>query len=163
MYSCIVISKVVEMQDRAHNNNDRKAWMSLLAKTSEGQITSLVEAQLDLPGFTWLRRPEFGSVMVQGRTGGVGTAFNLGEMTVTRCALRLNCGAVGHAYIQGRRKPDAQAAAIVDAMMQTAAADLVRNLVLDPLAQDRAEKRAVRAAKAAATKVDFFTMARGSD
>ncbi|MEL6684834.1 MAG: phosphonate C-P lyase system protein PhnG, partial [Pseudomonadota bacterium] len=100
---------------------------------------------------------------VRGRAGGTGAPFNLGEMTVTRCALTLATGEVGHAYIQGRRKADAEAAALVDAMMQTSAAETVRTQVLDPLAAQITAAKAARAEKAAATKVDFFTMARGED
>jgi len=47
--------------------------------------------------------------------------------------------------------------------MQTGAADAIRAQVLAPLATDEAAARATRAAKAAATKVDFFTMVRGED
>ena len=50
----------------------------------------------------WLRRPEIGPVMVRGRTGATGLAFNMGEMTVTRCSLRLQGGVVGHGFVQGR-------------------------------------------------------------
>ena len=90
--------------------------------------------------------------------------FNLGEMTVTRCALTLESGAVGHAYIQGRRKADAEAAALVDALMQTGpAADQVRAAVLEPLEAEQTARTSERAAKAAATKVEFFTMVRGED
>ena len=34
--------------------------------------------------------------------GGGGAAFNLGEMTVTRCTVRTETGFVGHAYVAGR-------------------------------------------------------------
>ena len=141
----------------------RREWMSLLAKSPEGAVTRLLDETLARPGFVWLRAPEVGSVMVRGRAGGTGAPFNLGEMTVTRCALRLESGQVGHAYIQGRRKSDAEAAALVDALMQTPAADALRAGVLTPLQADAERRRATRASKAAATKVDFFTMVRGED
>lgn len=115
------------------------------------------------PAFTWLRAPEIGSTMVRGRAGGTGAPFNLGEVTVTRCALTLATGEVGHAYMQGRRKADAEAAAMVDALMQTEAAEDLRASILAPLEAEQAAAKAARAAKAAATKVDFFTMARGED
>jgi alpha-D-ribose 1-methylphosphonate 5-triphosphate synthase subunit PhnG len=35
--------------------------------------------------------------------------------------------------------------------------------VLDPLARTEAARRAARAGRAAATKVDFFTLVRGED
>lgn len=143
--------------------NPRKAWMGLLAKAPEGRVVALLDQAVTRPAFTWLRAPEIGSTMVRGRVGGTGAPFNLGEMTVTRCALTLATGEVGHAYIQGRRKADAEAAALVDALMQTDAAEDLRASVLAPLEAAQATAKVARAAKAAATKVDFFTMVRGED
>ncbi len=151
------------MKDTFDENADRKAWMSLLAKAPEGRIAVLLDAAMPRPRFTWLRAPEIGSTMVRARAGGTGAPFNLGEMTVTRCALTLETGEVGHAYIQGRCKPDAEAAALVDALMQTGAAERLRVALLEPLQGELAAAKAARAAKAAATKVDFFTMVRGED
>lgn len=138
--------------------------MSVLATASKTTLAQCVSGLGDEPGFDWLRAPEPGGVMVRGRAGGTGAAFNMGEMTVTRCTLKLaGTGAVGHAYVQGRDKVHARQAALVDALMQTERADEVRDTVLTPLAQAAAQARTQRAAKAAATKVDFFTLARGED
>jgi hypothetical protein len=63
-----------------------------------------------------LRPPEIGTVMVRGRAGATGAAFNLGEMTVTRASVRLSSGAVGHGHVQGRDKDAALAAALIDAL-----------------------------------------------
>ncbi|MEQ9675310.1 MAG: phosphonate C-P lyase system protein PhnG [Roseovarius indicus] len=144
-------------------NDERKAWMSLLAKAPAAELARLWEAFGDEPGHEWLRAPEAGGVMVRGRAGATGAPFNLGEMTVTRCSLKLDGGAVGHAYVQGRDKRQARQAALVDALMQTDEAERVREAILDPLAGALEAARAARAAKAAATKVDFFTMVRGED
>lgn len=141
---------------------DRKNWLGVLAKAPAARVAALTEA-LDAPAFEWLRRPEVGGVMVRGRAGGTGAPFNLGEMTVTRCSLRLATGEVGHGYVQGRDKAHAEQAALVDAMMQTEAAEQVKTSVLEPLSQAARVARTERAAKAAATKVEFFTMVRGED
>ena len=141
----------------------RKAWMSLLAQADEADLSRLWQAFDRNPDFNWLRPPEAGGVMVRGRMGGSGAPFNLGEMTVTRCALTLADGTVGHAYVQGRSKPKAEIAAKVDALMQTEAAQDLRQAVLDPLQQVQQAQKKARAAKAAATKVEFFTMVRGED
>ncbi|MEX0339813.1 MAG: phosphonate C-P lyase system protein PhnG [Arenibacterium sp.] len=151
------------MKDTFEKDNPRKAWMSLLAKAPEGRVGALLDMAMDRPDHTWLRPPEIGSTMVRARAGGTGAPFNLGEVTVTRCALTLTTGEVGHAYIQGRRKPCAEAAALVDALMQTDAKETVRAAILDPLEAELAAAKAQRAAKAAATKVEFFTMVRGED
>lgn len=138
----------------------RKGWMSLLAKAPPARLAALLH---DLPETALLRPAEVGSVMVRGRVGGTGAPFNLGEMTVTRCSLRLDCGAVGHAYVQGRDKDHARRAAVVDALMQTPEAARVEAQVLHPLRLEAEARRTTRAAKAAATKVEFFTMVRGGD
>lgn len=145
------------------DNAARKGWMSLLAKASAGQVAALADQIEDWPDFEWLRPPEVGGVMVRGRAGAIGAPFNLGEMTVTRCALRLASGQVGHGYVQGRDKAHAQKAALIDALMQTDRAAELRARVLQPLEAEQTQIRQARAAKAAATKVDFFTMVRGED
>lgn len=150
-----------DMQEDDHT--ERKATMSLVAKAPPERVEQLLNLAFKTTSFSWLRAPETGSVMVRGRAGATGAPFNLGEMTVTRCTLQLDSGEVGHGYVQGRRKADAKAAALVDALMQTVHADTVRAKVLEPLAEEIRGAREQRAAKAAATKVDFFTLVRGED
>lgn len=163
MSSCIVYSKVVEMKDHIDSTDQRRAWMGVLAKAQKGQAAILLDYAITRPEITWLRPPEIGAVMVRGRAGGTGAPFNVGEMSVTRACLQLGCGTVGHAYIQGRSKADAEVAALIDALMQTDMAPLVQQQVLDPLCEIARMRTATRAAKAAATKVEFFTMATGED
>ena len=141
----------------------RRDWMSALAKAPSSRLAELWRALDMVPEFTWLRAPEIGATMVRGRMGGTGAPFNLGEMTVTRCSLQLTSGEVGHGYVQGRDKDKAQVTALVDAMMQGEAAARVREGLLFPLQEEMTAENAERAAKAAATKVDFFTMVRGED
>ncbi|NEX48770.1 phosphonate C-P lyase system protein PhnG [Pseudotabrizicola algicola] len=138
----------------------RKGWMSLLAKAPPERLAALMP---DLPPHVLLRSPETGAVMVRGRIGASGGAFNLGEMTMTRCSVRMDCGTVGHAWVQGRDKAHARRAAVADALMQTDAAADLQTAVLMPLSAEADRARTARAAKAAATKVDFFTMVRGED
>lgn len=140
--------------------NDRQHWMSVLAKAAPQRLADLMP---DLPDHRVLRAPEVGAVMVQGRIGGVGAPFNLGEMTVTRASVQLADGPAGHAWVQGRDKAHATRAALVDALMQTPAATDLQARIVDVLAREAAMAKASRAAKAAATKVDFFTLVRGED
>lgn len=141
-------------------NAARQGWMSLLAKARPERLAALLP---DLPDHETLRAPEIGAVMVRGRIGGTGAPFNLGEMTVTRCSVRLACGTVGQAWVQGRDKGHARRAAVADALLQTGAAPRLTAAVLEPLQAEAATVRAVRAARAATTKVEFFTMVRGED
>ncbi|MFM2389987.1 MAG: hypothetical protein RLZZ437_1542 [Pseudomonadota bacterium] len=138
----------------------RQEWMSVVAKAPPQRLADLLP---DPPAHVFLRHPEVGAVMVQGRIGGTGAAFNLGEMTVTRASVRLENGPVGHAWVQGRDKAHAMRAAVIDALMQTEKAPALQRDVISVLAAEAAAQKAARAAKAAATKVDFFTMVRGED
>ncbi|MGY6411175.1 MAG: phosphonate C-P lyase system protein PhnG [Alkalilacustris sp.] len=140
---------------------ERRDWMGLLARAPAADLARLWAAWGPRPGFAWLRPPETGTVMLRGRAGAVGAPFNLGEMTVTRASLRLECGTVGHAWVQGRDRTKAQTAALVDALMQTGAADTLRARVIAPLRAAEEARRTARAARAAATQVEFFTMVRG--
>ena len=143
---------------------DRSSWMSLLACTPPARLAEHWRGLGLNPDFVWLREPEIGCVMVRGRAGGSGLPFNLGEMTVTRCALRLTAADVsGHAYVQGRDRGHAQRAALIDALMQTHEASRLWRDLLQPLEAARARDRADETARAEATRVDFFTLARGED
>ena len=138
--------------------------MSLLARADAARLSTAWKAAGLAPEFEWLRPPESGMVMVRGRAGGTGAPFNLGEMTVTRCTVRLSGGAVGHAHVPGRDRRHAEIAALCDALMQQAdTRETVETAVLAPLAAEADSVAAARAARAAATKVDFFTMVRGED
>jgi alpha-D-ribose 1-methylphosphonate 5-triphosphate synthase subunit PhnG len=137
----------------------RQKWMAVLARASAQELADGLAALPALQEAEMLRAPETGLVMVRGRAGGDGDAFNLGEMTVTRCAIRLGAH-IGHAYIAGRDHAKARLAALLDAALQDAALhDAVMQVIVEPLAAAQQEARAVEARKAAATRVDFFTMA----
>lgn len=137
----------------------RRDWMGLIARAPLSRIDAHWP---DIaPDLTWLRPPESGTMMVQARAGAVGAAFNLGEVTVTRATLRLNCGTVGHALVQGRSRRKAERAALLDALLQTDAGPDLQARVLTPLVRAEAEEADARARRAAATKVDFFTLVRG--
>lgn len=138
----------------------RQGWMGLLARAKPERLATLFP---DLPPHDLLRSPEIGAVMVRGRTGATGQPFNLGEMTVTRCVLKLASGEVGHAHVQGRDKAHATRAAVLDALLAGPAADDIRTRVLTPLLAEETGRKALRAAKAAATRVEFFTLVRGED
>lgn len=144
-------------------DGSRKHWMSLLAKAKPQDIARLWGDASVETAFTYLRAPEVGGVMIRGRAGATGAPFNLGEMTVTRASVQVESGEVGHAYVQGRDKTHATQAAVIDALMQTDQAAHLRQHILDPLSEELEIARTARAARAAATKVDFFTMVRGED
>jgi alpha-D-ribose 1-methylphosphonate 5-triphosphate synthase subunit PhnG len=138
----------------------RKRWMGLLARARADRLAALFP---ELPPHQLLRSPEIGAVMLRGRTGATGQPFNLGEMTVTRCVVKLANGAVGHAHVQGRDKGHATRAAVLDALLSGGDAAAIHSDVLGPLIQEEAARCAARAGRAAATRVEFFTLVRGED
>lgn len=99
--------------------------------------------------------------MVKGRISGSGAPFCAGEMTATRAAVRLATGEVGIGYVGGRGARHAEMAAAVDALGQRAEwRDRLEAQIIAPLAAEAETRRRAIAARAAATKVDFFTVAR---
>jgi alpha-D-ribose 1-methylphosphonate 5-triphosphate synthase subunit PhnG len=139
---------------------ERRRWMAVLARASAADIERHLADLPPAPPHVTLRGPETGLVMVRGRAGGDGAPFNLGEMTVTRCAVRLPDGRVGHAYVAGRDARQAELAALCDALLLGGAdRRAVEAAVIAPLAAAQREKRTAEAARAAATRVSFFTMA----
>ena len=140
----------------------RQGWMALLAKADPAALEAHWDGLDGRPGYTLLRPAETGLVMVRGRISGTGAPFNLGEMTMTRCAVRLADGPVGFGHVAGRSRRHAELAALFDAMLQDARwHDALQGDLLDGLAEARAAARRSAEAEIAATKVDFFTMVRG--
>lgn len=156
---------MAQMSDPAQGSNGatgrRQRWMSVLAQSDAAEVARLVANRTAGADWRRLRGPETGLVMVRGRAGGTGQRFNVGEMTVTRCTISLDDGTIGHAWIAGRDRDHAEHAAVLDAMLQREPALEAR--VVEPLVQVREAARALKARKAAATRVDFFTLVRGED
>src|SRR5690349_20973364 len=139
----------------------RKAAMAVLAHSDAPDIAECLRA-VDVPAHEALREPENGLVMVRGRIGGDGAPFNLGEATVSRAAVRLATGEVGFGYALGRDLEKARMIALCDAMVQSREfAGAVESKVLAPLRAAMLAGRDRKAAEAAATRVDFYTMVRG--
>jgi alpha-D-ribose 1-methylphosphonate 5-triphosphate synthase subunit PhnG len=137
----------------------RQRWMAVLARAEADAIAAHLPAAEALPAWRLLRGPECGLVMLRARAGGSGAPFHLGEITVTRCTLRLATGEVGHATVTGREPRHAELAALADALLQdpTQHAALHATLIA-PLAEAQQAARTALAARAAATKVQFFAL-----
>ncbi|GAB4556460.1 MAG: phosphonate C-P lyase system protein PhnG [Pleurocapsa sp.] len=139
----------------------RQAWMGILAKSSVVDLERQVKALGKLPKYTFLRNSEIGLAMVRGRVGGTGEAFNLGEMTVTRCVIKME-DIQGFGYVGGRSKRHAELAAICDGLLQQNEwRDRVQELVIQPLHTKLIEHQRKQQNQTEATKVEFFTMLRG--
>ena len=140
----------------------RQHWLAVLARSATEDLQAAFATLEPPPAHTLLRPPETGLVMVRGRAGGEGARFNLGEMTVSRCAVRLADGTVGHGYVAGRDTRKAELVAIFDALLQDPeGGPALRESLIAPLARRLAERRRAEQARTDATRVDFFTLVRG--
>jgi alpha-D-ribose 1-methylphosphonate 5-triphosphate synthase subunit PhnG len=143
-------------------NLDRRRWMSVLALASTEELAAYWPATV--PRFRRLRGPEIGLAMVRARAGGTGVRFNLGEITVTRCAVQLADGTVGHAWVGGRRPEHAERAAVLDGLLQQPARRVeLEAAIIEPLERAQAARRRAVVARSASSRVEFFTMVRGED
>ncbi len=152
------------MQNDSQLGTSRQKWMAVLAKAYWSDLEPLwqsipVNSKCDL-----LRKPETGLVMVRGRMGGSGQPFNTGEATVTRCSVENSSGLKGHAYVIGRNKRHALAAAEIDAGLQDENThETLMEQIIQPLERLASKRHEKHRRKVAATKVDFFTLVRGED
>ncbi|MEX6503117.1 phosphonate C-P lyase system protein PhnG [Pseudomonas zhanjiangensis] len=139
----------------------RQRWMGVLARA--GAELARYESALKETDYQLIRAPEVGMSLVRGRMGGSGAAFNLGEMTVTRCVVRLVDGRTGYSYVAGRDKRHAELAALADAHLQGRQQRDWLERLIEPLAAAQRARRAAKAAETATTQVEFFTLVRGED
>lgn len=139
----------------------RQRWMGVLARA--GTSLAAYESALKETEYRLIRAPEIGMTLVRGRMGGNGGAFNLGEMSVTRCVVRLADGRTGYSYVAGRDKQHAELAALADAHLQGPQQQHWLRQLIDPLAAAQLAQQAAKAAETATTQVEFFTLVRGED
>lgn len=146
------------------NLAQRQAWMATLAKGSLEQLQEKMAELEPLPQYSFLRPPEIGLTQVRGRAGGTGQIFNLGEMTLTRCVLKLHSQPMitGFGYVAGRSHLHAELAALADALMQhNDWCERVKKIVIEPLQAEAISQQQTQQSQTASTQVNFFTLARG--
>ncbi|MDI1235992.1 MAG: phosphonate C-P lyase system protein PhnG [Polaromonas sp.] len=144
------------------NREPRRRWLAVLARATRPELEKAGVLLGALPPLEHVRPAESGMVMLRGRVGGTGDAFNLGEASVTRCALRVGPGALGVGYALGRDRRKAELIAVLDALLQDPMRHpaLMREVV-EPLARQQAAQQDATSRAAAASKVEFFTFVRG--
>jgi len=141
---------------------ERQHWIGVLACARRSELQPFEDALRDIE-YQLIRAPEIGMTLVRGRMGGNGAPFNVGEMSVTRCVVRLADGRTGYSYLAGRDKVHAELAALADAHLQGVQQRHWLAEMITPLAAAQAERRAQKEAETAATKVEFFTLVRGEN
>ena len=145
--------------------SDRQVWLGVLARARPEDLQTAFHSLGGEPPCKILRSPEVGAVMIEARAGGTGSRFNAAEATVTRCVVQVG-KSIGVSYALGRDRARARLAAIADAMLQEAASDSAEvarliGALIEPTQREIAQRRLEASVKAAATKVEFFTMVRG--
>ncbi|MFW0782891.1 phosphonate C-P lyase system protein PhnG [Gordonia sp. CPCC 206044] len=141
----------------------RRRSARALSRASRTELSELWRSWPDPPEVHHLRASETGLVMVQGRIGGGGERFNLGEATVTRATVRVSqtgTESVGSAYVLGSDPEHAELAAIFDAMLCSPLGDTVLRDVVAPLEHRQTARDTEHHAQARSTVVEFFTAAR---
>src|SRR5262249_37637635 len=121
----------------------RRAAMATLAEARASEIARGLAALGDDIAHAELRPVETGLVMLQGRIGGDGAAFNLGEATVTRATVRIPSGEVGISYVLGRDRNKARLVALCDALWQNPSSrEPLERHVLAPIKARQESERA---------------------
>lgn len=144
-------------------SSPRQLWMATLATASPDRLGALVTRLEPLPLYQLLRPPEVGLVMVRGRMGGTGNAFNLGEMPLTRCVVQLE-NILGFGYVGGRSLRHGELAALCDALLQNPLwHDRVYAQVIVPLLTEAIDRKQQQRSKTEGTTVNFLTLARETD
>lgn len=140
----------------------RRRWLAVLAHAKRSVLERHAALLVEYP-FEWLRMPEVGLTMVRARISGHGDRFNLGEATVTRCAVRhqpaRGAATAGVGYVLGRDPQRSEWVARFDALLQVPElrASLMHD-VIDVLDAGTAERHAQQWALTASSSVRFFTM-----
>ncbi len=143
----------------------RKEWLSILSRASEQELLVGFDRLGGIPEARDVKPAVVGSVMIEARAGGSGQRFNAIEATVTRCVVQVD-QRLGVSYSLGRDIRRARLSAIADALLQgvhedEAAFEKMKSVLVAPVAYRIESKRREKSRKAAATKVEFFTMVRG--
>lgn len=148
----------------SHETSQRQHWMSVLAMAPTETLIERSDQLIAAQEFEDIRTAEVGLAQVRGRMGGTGSAFNLGDMTITRCVLRSAEGHYGYSYVAGRDKSHAQRAAELDALLQSDNhRELILSKIVTPLADLQQQQDQLQREKAESTRVNFFTLIRGED
>ncbi|MEC5341256.1 phosphonate C-P lyase system protein PhnG [Brenneria populi] len=149
------------------NTSLRQHWMSVLAHSPATELMKQWQSLGLSPEYRLIRGPEVGLLQVQGRMGGEGRRFFMGDVTVTRAVIQLadaDNDSYGYSYVIGRDRAHAELSALADALLQQPAHHaLLQQRLIAPLHAGLTAKRQRRAREVAASQVDFFTLVRGED
>lgn len=135
---------------------DRSTRCELMAQLEDAQLSHLIH-QIGNIDATVVTEPTVGMLMMRVFEDAHGDTFNLGEVLVTECLMRV-ADSQGWAMLMGSRKQGARLAATIDAALAAfpEQADSINNQLHIYAEQLEAEQRAYLA-KLASTRVRFET------
>ena len=148
---------------RPDGDADRADWLRVLALAAADELARVAAPVLADFRFEWLRAPECGLIMVRARIGNTGDRFNLGEATVTRCAVRHLAAdgrqVVGIGHVLGLDPDRAERVAQLDALLQVPALHgLLMQGALRELRGSIEQRLRAQQACTARSRVRFFTL-----
>ena len=138
----------------------RPEWISIFSKTSEDLLKNSLDHINFKENYDVLLGPEIGSIMIQGRAGGTGDKFNLGEATLTKCIVKFQ-EKTGYSYHLGRNLIKSEYGAILDALMQIESYNSKLLMYVKEFQEEIQKEKTKIIAGSSESKVDFFTMVRG--
>lgn len=158
-------SNMLETSKSHHQEISRRQNLMLIcAHANVNELEHAVASLGASPVVMEVRPPQFGLVMVRGRVGASGNAFNVGEALVTRASVQLQNGVIGHSFLLGRERKKARLAAIIDAVAQSPdAMSVIQDSLIAPVSERINREKIAQAEETASSKVDFFTLVRGED
>ena len=143
------------------HKQQRQHWQMVLTKSSSEDIYQFWYALNLQINYEIIQPAVVSMLMVKGKMGGFDNAFNLSEVTVTRCIIQTQDGHRGIVTQLGRDTQKALICALIDAMLLSNLHAVILQEVIIPLERVLKQKQQALYAQAQSTKVDFFTMVRG--
>jgi alpha-D-ribose 1-methylphosphonate 5-triphosphate synthase subunit PhnG len=141
----------------------RQRYLAILARATSAELEAAKLLLGEIDDVHYVRPAEVGMSMLRGRIGGTGDAFNLGEATVTRCALRVGRSPLGVGYTLGRERRKAELIALFDSLLQDSGRSaFIQREVVDVMAQRQSSQAQAARQAAESSKVEFFTFVRGA-
>ena len=142
--------------------SQRQQNLSVLAKAS---LATMLEywQQINVDAtFEFLKKPEVGMAMVRAQAGAGCENFNMGEMTMTRCVIRLDSDEIGYGFVAGRSKKKSELIAVIDACWQKDSLQkIIEEKIIEPLYALQVNRAQKTSENTKTSKVNFFTMVRG--
>ena len=144
-----------------------KERTGLLGQSPLEDLSQWVDRVKEKGAIAILKEPQAGLIMMRAKESAADTVFNLGEVLVSDCTVTVD-GHLGYGLVLGNKPRRAEAAAILDAVFQTADKKWIElKTAMQPWLEEqklnRQKKEQWEFERIAHSKVDFETMAGGRE